>query len=76
MSSGRLGGVGRLDDFEDQFANPPSDFAVRAGSPLRGAAPGGSDIGVDYRTLAARVADVKDGVIRPPIPGRVRIVPR
>jgi hypothetical protein len=62
--------------FDDQFANPPSDFAVRAGSPLKSAAPGGSDIGVDYRILAARVADVEDGIIRPPMPGRVRIVPR
>jgi hypothetical protein len=62
--------------FTDQFANPPSDFAVREGSPLKRAAPGGRDIGVDYRTLAARVAYVVDGITRPPAPGKVHIVPR
>jgi len=62
--------------FTDQFANPPSDFAVREMSPLKRAAPGGRDIGVDYRTLAARLANVVDGVIHPPAPAQVRIVPR
>jgi hypothetical protein len=64
--------------FTDQFENPPSDFAVREGSALKRAAPGGRDIGVDYRTLEARVANVVDGVVPPPppTPAKVRIVPR
>jgi len=70
--------VGTLVDgvFTEQFANPPSDFTVRAGSPLKRAAPGGRDVGVDYPTLAARLADVTDGVIRPPAPAKVHVVPR
>ena len=64
--------------FMDQFANPPSDFTVRETSPLKRAAPGGRDIGVDYRTLDARVASVVGGVMPPPppTPAKVRIVPR
>ena len=62
--------------FTDQFANPPSDFAVREISPLKGAAPRGRDIGVDFPTLAARVANVVDGMVPPPAPAKVRIVPR
>jgi hypothetical protein len=64
--------------FTDQFANPPSDFAVRDGSSLKRAAPGGRDIGVDYRTLTARVATVVEGTFpKPPsAPANVYIVPR
>ena len=62
--------------FTDQFENPPADFTVREGSPLKRVAPGGRDIGVDYRTLAVRVAKVIDGVVPPPPPAKVFIVPR
>jgi hypothetical protein len=54
--------------FTDQFANPPSDYTVRVGSPLKGAAPGGRDVGVDYPALAARVANVARGITLPPKP--------
>jgi hypothetical protein len=65
-------------DFMDQFVNPPSDFTVGETSPLKRAAPGGRDIGVDYRTLGPLVANVVGGVIPPPppTPAKVRIVPR
>ena len=43
--------------FIDQFVGPPSDFTVREGSLLKGAAADGRDIGVDYPALAARVAE-------------------
>ena len=64
--------------FTDQFANPPSDYTVRAGSPLKGAAPGGRDVGVDYRALAARLANVTQGIApqRPPAPLNLSIVDR
>jgi hypothetical protein len=64
--------------FTDQFANPPSDYTVRETSLLKRAAPGGRDIGVDYRTLAARVARVVDGTLPTPpsTPARLYILPR
>jgi hypothetical protein len=64
--------------FTDQFANPPSDFSVRDSSPLKRAAPGGRDIGVDYGTLAARVATVVEGTLpKPPsAPANLYVVPR
>ena len=67
--------------FTDQFVNPAgSDFTVRDGSPLKRAAPDGLDIGVDYPTLAARVAQVAMGrsssVTPPRAPSNVRIVAR
>jgi hypothetical protein len=54
--------------FTDQFANPPSDYAVRVGSPLKGAAPGGRDVGADYPALASRLANVTQGITPPPKP--------
>ena len=54
--------------FPDQFVSPPSDYTVRAGSPLKGAAPGGRDVGVDYPALAARIANVTKGITGPPKP--------
>ena len=54
--------------FTDQFANPASDYTVREGSLLRGAAPGGRDVGVNYPALAARVANVISGITLPPRP--------
>jgi hypothetical protein len=65
--------------FTDQFANPPSDFTVREGSALKQAAPGGRDIGVDYASLATRVANVVAGTAapkRPPTPANLYIIPR
>jgi hypothetical protein len=65
--------------FTDQFANPTSDFTVRESSPLKRAAPGGRDIGVDYPSLATRVANVVAGTAaprRPPTPANLYIVPR
>ena len=67
--------------FTDQFVNPAgSDFTVREGSPLKRAAPDGLDIGVDYPTLAARVAQVVVGrnssVTPPRPPSNVTIVAR
>ena len=57
-----------------------SDYTVREGSPLKRAAPDGLDIGVDYPTLAARVAQVVVGrnssAILPRAPSNVRIVAR
>jgi PKD repeat protein len=49
--------------FTDQFVDPANgDFTVRTSSILRGAAPGGSDIGADYPSLAARLVGVQEGV--------------
>jgi hypothetical protein len=49
--------------FADQFVNPAgSDFTVRDDSHLKRAAPDGSDIGVDYPALAARVGQVVTGI--------------
>jgi hypothetical protein len=65
--------------FTDQFVNPTSDFTVRASSPLKGAAPGGRDIGVDYASLMTRVASVVAGTAapkRPPTPANLYIVVR
>jgi hypothetical protein len=66
--------------FTDQFVNPASDFTVRDSSPLKRAAPGGRDIGVDYPVLAARVANVVEGMAAlpkpPPTPANLYIVPR
>lgn len=54
--------------FTDQFADPPGDYTVRAGSLLKGAAPGGRDVGVDSQTLAIRIANVIPGITVPPKP--------
>ena len=54
--------------FTDQFANPPSDYTVRAGSLLKGAAPDGRDVGVDYPALQTRLANVTQGITGPPKP--------
>jgi PKD repeat protein len=49
--------------FTDQFVAPSSgDFTVRSGSILKGAAPDGSDVGVDYPTLVERLEGVETGV--------------
>lgn len=49
--------------FTDQFVDANAgDFTLRSTSFLRGAAPDGSDIGVDYGALAARIAGVAEGV--------------
>jgi PKD repeat protein len=53
--------------FQDQFVAFGSDFTVREGSVLKGAAPDGSDVGADYARLAAKVAGVESG-ITPPAP--------
>jgi hypothetical protein len=68
--------------FAEQFVDPAgSDFTVREASRLKRAAPDGSDIGVDYAALAARVRLVVDGICSPGAgfappapPGNVRIV--
>ncbi len=68
--------------FADQFVNPAgSDYTVREGSPLKRAAPDGSDIGVNYPALQARIGQVVVGinsssVIRPLPPRNVTIVKR
>jgi hypothetical protein len=65
--------------FTDQFANPPSDYTVRPGSLLKGAAPGSRDVGVDYPALAARLANVTRGIApptKPPTPLNLYIVER
>jgi hypothetical protein len=49
--------------FADQFLDPArSDFTVRDSSRLKRAAPDGSDVGVDYPALAARVRLVVEGI--------------
>jgi PKD repeat protein len=49
--------------FPGQFADAAGgDFTLVSGSILRGAAPDGSDIGVDYPALAARLDGVTSGV--------------
>jgi PKD repeat protein len=49
--------------FPSQFADATGgDFTVVTGSILQGAAPDGSDIGVDYPALAARLDGVATGV--------------
>ena len=65
--------------YADEFVNPAgSDYTVREGSPLKRAAPDGLDIGVDYPTLAARVAQVVVGrnssAILPRAPSNVKSV--
>jgi hypothetical protein len=68
--------------FADQFLDPAgSDFTVRDSSRLKRAAPDGSDVGVDYPALAARVRLVVDGIhlsnsgpAPPRAPSSVRIV--
>jgi hypothetical protein len=48
--------------FEAQFVNTTAgDYTVRAGSILEGAAPGGSNVGADYPTLAERLQNVQTG---------------
>jgi hypothetical protein len=43
------------------FTNPEGgDFSLSFNSPLRGAGTGGSDIGVDYRTLVQKLSGVVD----------------
>jgi PKD repeat protein len=60
--------------FTDQFVNAAAqDFTVRAGSILKGAAPDGSDIGVDYAALVERLAGVESGV-NPVVP-RTQVPP-
>ena len=48
--------------FEDQFVDAAgNDFTVRTASPLRGAAPDGSDVGVDMADLRRRLLGVESG---------------
>ena len=55
--------------FEDQFVNPSvGDFTLRSASILKGAAPDGTDIGVDYPQLLARLAGVESGIVTPVVP--------
>ena len=69
--------------FTDQFVNAAaSDFTVNETSPLKRAAPDGTDVGVDYPALAARVAGVPAGLIsapstlRPLAPAKVYFITR
>ena len=49
--------------FTDQFVGASTgDFTLRSGSILKGSAPDGSDIGVDYPTLVERLDGVESGV--------------
>jgi PKD repeat protein len=57
--------------FTDQFvAAATGDFTLRSDSILKGSAPDGSDIGVDYATLVERLDGVESGVsgVPPPPP--------
>ena len=48
--------------FQDQFVDAAAgDYTVRAGSILEGAAPDGTDIGVDYPELVLSLAGVQEG---------------
>jgi hypothetical protein len=65
--------------FEDQFVNPGAgDFRLRSGSPLRGAASDGTDVGADVGRISAALAGVVSGAALPPpaltAPRRLRIV--
>jgi PKD repeat protein len=52
--------------FPDQFVDAAAgDFTLRPGSALRGSAPDGSDIGVDYAVLSERVRGVVEGTSVP-----------
>ena len=52
--------------FPDQFVDAAAgDFTLRQGSALRGSAPDGTDIGVDYAVLAERVRGVVEGTSTP-----------
>ena len=49
--------------YQDQFVDiTAGDYTVRAGSPLKGAAPDGSDVGADFPALVAAVEGVQTGV--------------
>ena len=49
--------------FTDQFVSTSTgDFTLRSDSMLKGAAPDGSDVGVDYPTLLGRLDGVESGV--------------
>jgi PKD repeat protein len=48
--------------FADQFVNAGVDYTIRADSALKGAAPDGSDLGIDAALLASAVLGVEAGV--------------
>jgi PKD repeat protein len=50
--------------FQDQFVDVAAgDYTVRAGSILKGTAPGGADIGADFAALSAGLATVAEGLM-------------